>query len=219
LSPGERPIEQNNPFRTGNPDKFIVGLSGNLGFTHDPETVFKAAQILSGNLSIHFLLSGSGVGWGELVSAQEAVRLPNVTLIESVAANDLETFLAAADLWIIPYRRNMAGVSVPSRLYNLLAIGRPIVALSEPDAEHSVMLREHDIGWVVEPENATALAETILAASRNPDDLAVKRQNAARKLSDHFSRELTGAAYRTLVEKLRAQTPDPSPQGWVKNLE
>jgi hypothetical protein len=46
----------------------------------------------------------------------------------------------------------------------------------------------------------------LLAASRNPDDLAVKRQNAVRRLSDHFSRELTGAAYRTLVEKLRAET-------------
>ena len=48
---------------------------------------------------------------------------------------DLEAFLSAADVWLIPYRRNVAGVSVPSRFYNLLAVGRPVILVSEADAE------------------------------------------------------------------------------------
>ncbi len=203
LPPHERAIEPNNPFRKDNENKFIVGMSGNLRFTHDPDTVFRAAKNLSDNPSIHFLLSGWGVGWNRLVAAQQAAQLPNVTLVERVSEKDLDSFLAAANVWVIPYRRNMAGISVPSRLYNLLAIGRPILALSESDAEHALMLAEHDAGWVVEPENAVALAEVISAAASNPGVIAKKCDNALQILSSRFSRDAAGTAYRQLARRLR----------------
>lgn len=75
-----------------------------------------------------------GVGWKRLVAYQRKTSLPNVTLVERVPEDQLDQFLAAADAWIIPYRRNMSGISVPSRLYNLLAIGRPVIALTEADS-------------------------------------------------------------------------------------
>jgi putative colanic acid biosynthesis glycosyltransferase WcaI len=208
----ESPILRGSPFRAGHADKFIVGLSGNLGFTHDPETVFGAAQNLAGNPSIHFLLSGWGVGWKRLVAAQQAAQLNNVTLIERVSENDLNTLLAAADIWIIPYRRSMSGISVPSRLYNLLAIGRPVVALSESDAEHALMLSEHNAGWVVEPENVAALAAAISAAASNPEDVAMKRRNAVAILAGRFTRDAAGTAYRSLAHRLRTADPrSPTP--------
>ncbi len=84
---------------------------------------------------IKFLLSGEGVGWTKLKEMQAASPLPNVTLIERVPEAELESFLSAGDVWIVPYRKNNTGVSVPSRIYNLLAVGRPIIICSEPDAE------------------------------------------------------------------------------------
>ena len=62
---------------------------------------------------------------------QAEVRLPNTTLVDRVEDEVLEAFLSAADVWIIPYHENVAGVSVPSRFYNLLAIGRPAQACTE----------------------------------------------------------------------------------------
>ena len=82
---------------------------------------------------------------------QAEAKLPNVTLVDRVEDDQLETFLSAADVWIIPYRKNVAGVSVPSRFYNLLAIGRPVILVSEADAEAALTVTEHDVGWVVEP--------------------------------------------------------------------
>ena len=63
-------------------------------------------------------------------------------------------FLSAADVWLIPYRKNVAGVSVPSRFYNLLAVGRPVILVSEPDAEAALTVTENDLGWVVPPGTA-----------------------------------------------------------------
>jgi len=66
---------------------------------------------------------------------QAGANLPNVSLVERVPEQDLEAFLSAADAWLIPYRKDLAGVSVPSRFYNLLAIGRPVILVSEANAE------------------------------------------------------------------------------------
>ena len=101
------------------------------------------------------------MGWAKIKEMQAATPLPNVSLIERVPDTQLESFLSAADIWIIPYRRNNTGVSVPSRIYNLLAVGRPVIICSEPDAEAALLVREEEIGWVVPPENADAIAKAI----------------------------------------------------------
>ena len=77
------------------------------------------------------------------------------------------SLLSAADLWVIPYRRNIAGVSIPSRLYNLLAVGRPIVVASEKNSEGALVLDEEAIGWVVPPEDPVELARAIREAARD----------------------------------------------------
>ena len=97
-----------------------------------PLVVFDAARLLRDDPTIHFLLSGWGIGFERLKAMQAEANLPNVTLVERVADEDLEQLLSAADVWLIPYRKNVAGVSVPSRFYNLLAIGRPSSLFPNP---------------------------------------------------------------------------------------
>jgi putative colanic acid biosynthesis glycosyltransferase WcaI len=203
LAPGVRPIRGDNPFRRAMPARFVAGLFGNVGFTHDPETVFAAARRLAGEPDIHLLLSGTGVGWDRLNALQQAARLPNVTLVERVPDAQLEDFLAAADVWILPYRKNAARLSVPSRLYNLLAVGRPAIALSEADAEYARMIADDDIGWVVPPGDADALAETIRAAAREPEAVAAKGERAA-SIAARYSRRAAADHYRALVRRLRS---------------
>lgn len=62
LPTGYRDVNLTSPFRREQRDKLVVGLSGNLGFTHSPRTVFEAARLLRADSDIHFLLSGWGVG-------------------------------------------------------------------------------------------------------------------------------------------------------------
>jgi colanic acid biosynthesis glycosyl transferase WcaI len=135
LHPAVRPIRPDNPYRRPHAVRFVVGLSGNLGFTHDPMIVFEAARLLKDDPDIHFLLSGWGIGFERLQQLQAEANLPNVSLVDRVPDENLEEFLSAANIWIVPYRKNVAGVSVPSRFYNLLAVGRPVLLVSEPDAE------------------------------------------------------------------------------------
>jgi colanic acid biosynthesis glycosyl transferase WcaI len=156
-----------------------VGLSGNLGFTHSVNKVFEAARLLKDEQNIHMLFSGWGSGWKQLTELCAANPLDNVTLMDPVPESDLEEFLSAADVWMIPYRRNVAGVSVPSRIYNLLAVGRPIIVAAEAISEAALMLKEEDIGWVVRPEDPLDLADAIRLAASDRDKTSAKGRRAA----------------------------------------
>jgi glycosyltransferase involved in cell wall biosynthesis len=199
-----REFDPENPYRRRCGGKFIVAMSGNAGFTHDPMSVFEAARLLQGNPDIHFLLSGEGVGWARLNEMQAASPLPNVTLIERVGESDLESFLSAGDIWIIPYRKHNTGVSVPSRIYNLLAIGRPIIICSEPDAEAAMLVREEDIGWVTPPEDPKAIAETVALAASGAGD-TITRGHRAALVASRFTRQISLDAYRDLMDGLLDQ--------------
>ena len=199
LVPAARPVTPDNPFRKTVAARFIVGLSGNLGFTHDPEIVFEAARLLKDEPDIRFLLSGWGIGFERLKQLQAEANLPNVSFVARVEDAELEAFLAAADLWIIPYRKDVAGVSVPSRFYNLLAVGRPVVLVSEPEAEAALTVVENGLGWVVTPGRADQLAEAIRAASRSDDGAMAAR---AVKAAVRFDRGVAMDAYAGVIDEL-----------------
>ena len=91
LAPGVRAVAPDNPYRRPLSARFVVGLSGNLGFTHDPVIVFEAARLLRDNEDIHFLLSGWGIGFDQLREMQAEAKLPNVTLVDRVDDDQLET--------------------------------------------------------------------------------------------------------------------------------
>jgi colanic acid biosynthesis glycosyl transferase WcaI len=88
---------------------------------------------------------------------------------------------------------------VPSRFYNLLAIGRPVLLLSEADAEAALTVSEHGLGWVVEPGNPDALARTIRLASRSADSSRAER---AARIAQRYNFADAMAGYAALMQEL-----------------
>ena len=184
-------------------------MSGNLGFTHSAGTVYEAARLLKDEKNIHFLLSGSGSGWKQLTELYAKAPLDNVTLIDRVPEPELEEFLSAADVWIIPYRRNVAGVSVPSRIYNLLAVGRPVIVTAEAGSEAALMLKEENIGWVVRPEDPRDLAEAIRSAAAESWGTLAKGRRAA-LAAQRYTYDRAIASYRQVISDVMHATVRPA---------
>jgi putative colanic acid biosynthesis glycosyltransferase WcaI len=204
LEPGVRPIVADNRFRAGLAARFVVGLSGNLGFTHDPVIVFEAARLLQNRPDIHFLLSGWGIGFERLEQMQAETRLANVTLVDRVGDAELEALLSAADVWLIPYRKDVAGVSVPSRFYNLLAVGRPVILVSEPEAEAALTVSGNNLGWVVTPGSSQQLADAIRQAAAWSDVSMAERAVA---VANNYSPGRALTSYADLIERLLGNPP------------
>jgi glycosyltransferase involved in cell wall biosynthesis len=206
LRPGVRPVADDNRYRRQCKARFIVGLSGNLGFTHDPAIVFDAARMLREDPAIHFLLSGWGIGFEQLKQMQFEANLPNVTLIERVAEAELEQLLSAADVWVIPYRGDVTGVSTPSRFYNLLAAGRPVILVSEPHSEAALTVTENNLGWVVMPGASDQLANAVRLASRSGDPAMAERAVA---IAGNFSLDHAMTSYARLIDGLLQNRGQP----------
>ena len=93
---------------------------------------------------------------------------------------------------------------MPSRFYNLLAVGRPVILVSEPDAEAALIVREHDLGWVVTPGKPDELANAIREASCSKD---LSRLDRAAGIAAHYSLPRAMASYSELIQKLLRTSP------------
>lgn len=138
-----------NPFARahGLVDKVVVQFSGNLGRTHDVAAVLDLARALRGREELVFLFVGFGGKAREIAAASGA--LPNVVFAPRQPREMLGPMLACSDATVIAFVEGMYGVSVPSRMYNVMAAGAPIVALADPRSELSLVVAEEKCGWVV----------------------------------------------------------------------
>lgn len=189
--------------KVGIADKFIVLLSGNLGRGHDIESVVACAQALCDDENIHFLVAGGGSKRAWLARIVKEAGLTNLTLLERQDRHSLSTLLNAADLTVIAFLRGMVGVSVPSRLYNLMAAGKPVLAAADADSELALVVREERIGWVVPPEQPNLMIEAILAARADRARLREFGVRARQAAVAKYSEPAVIDLYLSLIESLR----------------
>ena len=200
------PREKNQLLRTLKLDnKFIIQYSGNIGRTHGLEDLLMTAMRLK-NEPIHFLIIGSGAKQNLLELEIQKGGLNNITLLPRVPRGKLNDSLNACDVAVISFVANMAGISVPSRMYNIMAAGRPIIAVVEEDSELALVIKEEKIGWVVSPGDINQFAAAALEARADPVRLAAMSGRARRAVEMKYSYECVIAAYSDLFRSL--EKPD-----------
>lgn len=128
--------------------------------------------------TIQFVLCGSGVKRSWLEATVKKEGMPNITLLPSQPRSELNHLLNACDIALISFMPGMAGVSVPSRMYNVLAAGKPIMAVADPHSELALVVAEEGIGWVVSPEQPKSIVEAIIQAKTDRQRLAVMGHKA-----------------------------------------
>jgi glycosyltransferase involved in cell wall biosynthesis len=179
-------------------DKFVVQYSGNMGYTHGLECLVDAIEKLRSEEDIHFLFIGSGVKKAWLEATVRELELPNVSVLGHRPRSDQLNFLNACDVAIITFAAGMAGVSVPSRMYNILAAGKAIIAVADDHSELAMVVRDERLGWVVSPGEANGIVQAVLAARRQPDLLADMGRRA-RAATERYSLSSVVVAYHTLL--------------------
>jgi glycosyltransferase involved in cell wall biosynthesis len=192
---------ERNPLleRLGLVSKFVVQYSGNMGRTHAIETVVEAVRRLRDTPDVHFLFIGFGAkrAWLEATVVQEG--LANVTVLPLVPRAELVTSLGACDVALIPFVPGMAGISVPSRMYNVMAAGRPILAAADPDSELAQVVTEEDLGWVVPPGDAERLAQAVREARADREGVRRKGARARGVVQERFTLAAALDLYRALL--------------------
>jgi colanic acid biosynthesis glycosyl transferase WcaI len=185
-------------------DKFIVHVMGNMGRTHAVALLLDAARALADEPRVHFLFVGAGAQTMWLASAIAERGLTNVTQLPACPRGELADHLNASDLSAVALLPGMAGVSVPSRLYNILAAGKPVLAIAEPHSELALVVAEERIGWVVSPNDCAGAVCAIREAAASGQALASMGGRARAAAEERYSYELAVARYLELVTQLAA---------------
>lgn len=180
-------------------DKFIFLYAGNMGHPQDVESIIKCAEKLKDHPDIRFLFIGSGVKrkWIETEIAEN--RLTNVVLLDPMPREDQTLFLSACDVGFVSLVSKMFGVAMPSRTYNLLAAGKPILALTETDSEVERVITEDNVGWVVPTENPDLLLKKILEIFAKKNELRDMEINARRICELKYNAELSIEKYKRVL--------------------
>jgi glycosyltransferase involved in cell wall biosynthesis len=141
--------------------KFVFLYAGNMGHPQDIESIVECADELKTDERFHFLFIGSGVKRKWLEQKVLANGLKNVTVLPPRPRSEQRIFLNACDVGLVPLVKKMRGVAMPSRTYNFLAAGKPVLALTEKGSEVARVIEEDKVGWYVAPSDPEALLKMI----------------------------------------------------------
>lgn len=148
---------------------FVALHAGNLGFYGAWETLLAAARMLR-NENSGLVFVGEGANRAALQSA--AADAPNVRFLPFRPAAEIPHVMAAGDVHVVTIRRGLEGIVVPSKLYSILAAGRPILAVAAPESDAVRIVKEFACGMSADPDDPAAVAAALRALRNDPEKLA-----------------------------------------------
>ncbi len=126
--------------------KFIVGYCGNLGKTHPLEKIISIAEFLKSYEDIYFLVIGEGEKKSMLKKLKKEKLLTNLEILDFQDTKVFSHVLAAFHIGVVTLEINAKNLSVPSKTFDLMSAGKPILGISAKDSELSSLINKNNIG-------------------------------------------------------------------------
>lgn len=142
-------------------DKFVIMYSGNIGLYYDLANILKTIEKFKDEERVVFAFIGEGSVLEELRTYKEANQLSNVVFIPYQPKSDLIYSLNAGDVHFVVNAKGIKGVSVPSKLYGVMAVGKPVLGIMDEGAEARLIVEEAECGISVEPGDYEAIEALI----------------------------------------------------------
>ncbi len=197
--------------RSGSSEKLVLLYSGNLGLAHDLSTIIASISSLQQDARFHFLFVGSGGRRAELAAFVQAHGIPSVELRPYVQRESLSESLSAGDIGLVTQRDACCGSVVPSKVYGLLAAGRPILFIGPAAATPARIIRRFGCGWHINVGDDAQLTALLLHLADRPEEVRRAGVRARRALLEHFDLPLGVARILSILGAHRALVAHRSP--------
>jgi hypothetical protein len=180
--------------------KFLVGYIGNMGLAQRLDTVLEAAEQLR-NEPVAFLLLGEGVEKQRLTDVARARRLENLRFLDGVPREQVPSVLAACDALLVILREDpLFNITMPSKIYEYMAVGKPI--LCSVGGEAAALVVESGCGLPVRPSDGRALADGVRMLLADPSRCRAFGEAGAACARARFARSVLMGTYAQLLEGL-----------------
>lgn len=178
-----------NPFilRQNLEGKFVVQYSGNIGHTHPVEALLSVAKNFGEDSKIAFVIIGRGQRFEVLEKLATKFGLLNCRFLPFQPDKDLECTLAAADLSVVVLDDRVPTVSVPSKLYNLQAIGSAILGIGPSKSEFCQHLDKYGNGVCFAADDVAGMTSFIRRVREDKSLLKSLQDNSLKAAGDFTS--------------------------------
>ncbi|WP_339816138.1 glycosyltransferase family 4 protein [uncultured Imperialibacter sp.] len=194
--------KQKNPFIKENEleGKFIVQYSGNIGYTHNTEILLDIANVLVAEKDLVFVIIGRGEKFYSLQERIKDEKLQNCLILPFQPDHLINYSLGSADLGVVILDEKTAHVSIPSKIYNLQAVGVPLLCIASLDSEIARHVDKYQNGkcftmdsvseiasWIIEMKNNSGALEVIAKNSKN-----ASKEFTIRNADNYAKKYITG---------------------------
>ncbi len=190
--------------------KLVLLYSGNLGLAHDLGTVTGAIEALSGDDRFRFLFVGSGGRRKELEEFCQGRGIRSVEMRPYAQRASLSESLAAGDIGLVTQREICCGSVVPSKVYGLLAAGKPILFIGPENATPARIVKRFRCGWHISCGDVRSLVGLLQYLADHPEEVARAGVSARETLLKHYDLHL---GVSRICHLLGADAEDPPASG------
>ena len=201
-----RPYPKDNPLsqELSLNNKFVLMYSGTISLSSylSLEKILEAAKAFKDETGVRFVFVGDGLKKPDLLQKAKELDLNNVTFLPFQAYKDLPLLLAASDVLFVPLDKEKTKLSVPSKLYNYLAAGRPILGLADSTSEVANIINEANCGLIADPEDVDNIVERIKQMKNSGENCERFGKNARKYCIEFYSKETVLKKYEESIISL-----------------
>ncbi len=176
--------------------KFVIMTSGNIGLYYDFENLLKIMAMFKDEKDVVFAFVGDGLVKPKLQEYVEKHQLTNVVFAPFQKKEDLNYSLNAADVHIVTNALGVKGVSVPSKIYGILAVNKPIWGILEKGSEAWRIIKDSNCGILAEAANYEQIEETLRTVIAEKEKFVEKHSTGRAYLEAHLTKNQSIDAYR-----------------------
>jgi glycosyltransferase involved in cell wall biosynthesis len=186
-------------------EKFVVCYSGNLGRAHEFDTFLGAAQMLNDDSKFAFLIIGNGAKLEVLKQAVATRGLNNFLFLAYQPRDALADSLAAADVHLVSLVPALEGLIVPSKLYGILAAGRPLVFIGDRDSDVARLIQRAAVGVRVDVGDSVGLTDALRCLEKEYETRISMGERARNIFCAEFTLQHSIDRWASLVEAAFAE--------------
>ena len=177
-------------------DKFIIMYSGNIGLYYDLENIIKVIGEFKDREDVVFAFVGDGTVKDKVEAYVSENNLSNVTFIPYQDKADLIYSLNAADIHWVVNAKGIKGVSVPSKLYGVMAAGKPVLGVLDEGSEARLIVEDCNCGVCIEPGNYKEISNNIEYILNNKEEIRALGLNGRQYLETNLTKEVSINKYK-----------------------
>ncbi|PWW45225.1 MULTISPECIES: glycosyltransferase family 4 protein [Paenibacillus] len=189
--------------------KFVIMYSGNLGLYYDLENLIKMTGRFAGYRDLAFVFIGEGAVKRQMQDYVEQHGISQVYFLPFQAKENLKYSLNAADVHLVVNQKGIKGVSVPSKIYGVMAAGKPVLGVLEQGSEGYRIISESMCGRLIEPQRYEMFVKHVKDLYMlNRDELKKMGLEGRGYLEQHLKRNVSMEKYKVLLSRLASKTTD-----------